>query len=315
MSVVKGGIVAVIMIGLVLTAAYFGVFSIGGQNPGSPGTLPISFSALDKLAGSQDATTSAVGVYTLINGDPVLQETVTINAANVESTRDYTSGQVLLLKLYDASDTSVCTQYQVWTVPSADASNVYNGAFRLDLNFVDRGDTAIDTYLTEFNGTAIADAATVDCSNSGYDSAYATWTFTARQPTDDKGYVNSYNFLNGYGNYHYIVLKISGTGWDRVVPLDSGLKTFERNNIKYICFPLSDSDLTRDLQSDNSYNPLGKKDITVSFDLTSITSGDSVTLEYSYRYYADWENFKTTGSWGINSATSPATAETITIEP
>jgi len=311
----RGGIAAVLLVAVILGAAYFGVFSIGGQNPGSPGTLPISFSAMDILAGSQDATTSAVAIYTMEGGNPVLQETVTINAANVDSTRDYTTGQVLYLKLYDATDTSVCTQYQVWTVPSADASNVYNGKFRLDLDFVDRGDTAIDTFITEFNGTAIADAATVDCSNSGYDSAYATWVFTIRQPTDDKGYVNSYNFLNGYGNYHYAVIAISGTGWDRVVPLDSGLKTFERNNIKYVCYPLSDDDLKRDKQSDNSYDPVGRKDITMTYDLTAITSGDSVTFTYSYRYYADWEHFKATGSWGINSATSPATAETLTITP
>jgi len=311
----RNGIAAVLVVAVVLGAAYLGVFSIGGQNPGSPGTLPISFSALDVLAGAQDATTSAVAIYKMIDGNLVSQETVTINAANVDSTRDYTTGEVLYLKLFDATDTSVCTQYQIWTVPSADASNVYNGKFRLDLNFVDRGDTAIDTYITEFNGTAIADAASVDCSNSGYDSAFATWTFTIRQPTDDKGYVNSYNFLNGYGNYHYAVIAVSGTGWDRCVPLDLGLKTFERNNILYVAYPLSDDDLTRDKISDNSYDPIGKKDVVMTWDFTSITSGDSVTFTYSYRYYADWDHFKSTGSWGVNSATSPATAETVTITP
>lgn len=311
----RNGIAAVLIVAVILAAGYFGVFSIGGQNPGSPGTLPISFSALDLYAGSQDATTSAVTVYKLSNGNYLEQETVTINAANVDSTRDYTTNEVLFFKLYDATDTSVCTQYQVWTVPSADASNVYNGKFRLDLDFIDRGDTAIDTYLTEFNGTAIADAASVDCSNSGYDSAYATWTYSIRQPTDDKGYTNSYNFLNGYGNYHYAVIKVSGTGWDRCVLLDSGVKTFERNNILYVCYPLGNDDLTRDKISDNSYDPIGKKDVVMTWDFTSITSGDSVTFEYSYRYYADWDNFKSTGSWGINAATSPATPETVTITP
>lgn len=315
MAGAKGGIAAVLVIAVILGAAYFGVFSIGGQNPGSPGTLPISFSAMDILAGAQDATTSKVAIYTMVDGNPTIQETVTINAANVDSTRDYTTGTVLFLKLFDTSDTSVLTQYQVWTVPAADASNVYNGKFRLDLDFIDRGDTAIDTFITEFNGTAYADALSVNCSASGYDSAYATWQFTIRQPVDDKGYVNSYNFLNSYGNYHYAIIKISGTGWDRVIPLDLGLQVFERNNIKYIAYPLSDTDVTRDLQSDNSYDPLGKIEITMSYDLTAITSGDSVTWEYSYRIYADWNNFKETGSWGINSVTSPATAETLTIVP
>lgn len=276
-------------------------------------TLPIQFTAIDRLAGGTDAATTEVEIFLLEGGYHVSQETVTMTAANTESANEYTTLDVLYLKIDDTTDTSLCTIYKVVTVPYASFANIYDNAFQLKLKTTDRGNTAKDIAITEANGTAIADAATVDCSNSGYDSAYASWDFDLKAMDDDSGYVNSDNFLKGYGNNHYLVLDAVGTGWDSVTLLSTaGWQIYERASTRYFVYPLSDTDLTRDLQSAGVYDPTGRITISVTFDLTGITSGDSVTLDYQYMWYSSFENFKATGSWGSDTA---ETEETITITP
>lgn len=278
------------------------------------GTHPIKFSAIDKLAGGQDATTSAVTIYRMENGLPVIQETVTINAAEVSTTMSYTSMEALKLKLYDASDTSICTQYQDLVVPFDNPSTVYNNYYMVDLMFVDRGDTAVAIAGYDGNSTSYSDDAVMDLTDSGWDSAFATWKFEAIQLTDDKGYVNTYDFLYGHGNYHYFYLDVSDVsgatsgGWTNfIIPGGGGWLSFERNNHRYFAIKLGDDDLTRDAQSDGSYDPVGIWSKMTTFNFKGITTGMNISIAYGYKYYADWDYFKSTGSWGENVAGSEET--------
>lgn len=277
---------------------------------GEVATLPIEFSAIDKLAGGQDATTSKVAIYRMVDGQLSLQETVTINAAGVESTLDYTTGEQLYLKLYDDTDTSVCTQYMVFTVPYASASNIYNGKFHVDLFFVDRGDSTKDIRVDFANGTAISASSTLDVTDEGWDSNYAYFDFAIRNLDDDTGYVNTYNFLRDYGNYHYFFISVSGTGWDSVNILGN-VESFTIGTTKYWAIKLTDDDITRDLQANGEYDPDGIWTRRFTFDLTGFESGDSVTLTYGYVWYADWDHFKSSGSWGVDAS---QTTESITIQ-
>jgi len=309
-----GKAIAIVVVAIVMIAGGIWVYSALPKAPvGQSATMVIDFSAIDEIAGGADAATSAVTIYRMEGGVYDLQESVTISAAATASTLTYTSGETLYLKLYDGTDTSICTQYQTFTVPLADPSEIYGQAFQVALKFIDRGDTAKDISITESNGTAIADAATVDASNSGYDSAYATWEFNIRAMDDNSGYRNTDNFLKGYSNDHYLVLSATGTGWDSCVLLsEAGWQIFDKASTRYFVYKLSDTDLTRKLLSDGSYDPDGRFSLTTTFDFTGITSGDSVTFTYEYRWYSSVDHFVDTSAWGANTA---ATSESVTITP
>jgi len=308
-----GKIVAIVVIAIICVAGGIWVFSALPQAPvGQAATMVIDFSAIDKIAGGADAATSAVSIYSLIDGAYDLKETVTIAAAATASTLTYTTGQQLFLKMFDATDTSICTQYMAWTVPLADPSEIYGQAFQVALSFTDKGDTAKDISITESNGTAIADSATINTSDSGYDTAYATWEFNLRAMDDNSGYVNTDNFLKGYSNDHYLICSATGTGWDSTVLLSTtGWQIFEKASVRYFVYQLSDTDLTRKLLSDGSYDPAGRFTLSATFDFTGITAGDSVTFAYEYRWYSSVEQFIAASNWGSDTA---ATSESLTIE-
>ena len=274
-------------------------------------TMVIDFTAIDFYAGGADAATSAVGIYRLVSSDHVLQETVTITGAATASSLTYTSLETIYLKLYDATDTSICTQFVPFTVPLADPSEIYGQAFQVRLNFVDKGDTAKDILIQYHNNTAIAASATLDVTNESWDSSYAELDLEIRALNDDTGYVNTDNFIRGYGNNHYLVMSASGTGYDSFNLLTQGWQQFEKASVRYFVLALSDTDLTRDLLGEGHYDPDGKLAMSLVFDFTGFESGDSVTFTYEYRWYSSLTNFQDMSSWGVDAA---ATTETVTVQ-
>ena len=307
------GIYAAVAIVLIIAAGLW-VYTALPQGPDNQtATMVLDLTPVDALAGSQDAATSAVNIYRLEAGKYELQETVTMDAAAKASVLTYTTGEELWLKLYDGTDTSVCTQYMNFIVPFADPSEIFGQAFQVKLDFVDKGDTAKDIGITESNGTAIAASARVDQTGSSYDTALATWEFDIRAMDDNSGYTNTFNFLKGYENYHYLMIDASGTGWDSVTLLSSaGWQVYERANTRYFVYKLSNDDLTRDLKSTGEYDPDGRFKLTTTWDMTGITTGDSVTFNYQYMWYSSFARFQASGDWGADTA---ETAEYVTIEP
>lgn len=314
-----GKIVAVIVI-LVIVGA--GVIFVVNMLPGEvePDTMTIKFTATDVLAGSTDAATSAVIIYRLMDGKYVQQETVTMTAAQTESTLTYTTGEILWLKAYDASDTSVCTQYLKWTVPQGTPAQMYDGSFQCALHFVDRGNSAYDILIKYHNNTAIASSATLDVTTESWDSTYAEIDFELRNLNTDAGYRNTHNFLKGYDNNHYIVFSASGTGYDSVnfltttTPYGPLVGSYERGSVFYWVVALQSEAIDRDQQSGGEFDPDGVLHIPLTLDLTGFASGDSVTFTYTYKYYASWDLFQKTGNWGTDAADNPASAETVTIQ-
>ena len=296
----KGGLVIfVILVAGIAGGAY--VLSLAPpEDPGTPATLVIDFTAMDKLAGAQDATTSAVIIY---NTDLVALETVTMDAVSKASVLQYTTDDRIGLYIYDASDTSICEQYVWVTVPRASAAEVYGQAFQYTIWNVDRNEDP-DMNI-ESDGTAIADAEIEDASTNSWTTTYAYIDMELRPSTDDLGYVNTNNFLLDQKNNHYFVLDVydvvaNNGGWFAFNILGSGYQTFDRNDHRYYVWALSDSDLKRDLQSDGTYDPTGLWTLNLAVDLTSFVSGNNITVDYDYIMYADYDNFKERGSWGPN---------------
>jgi hypothetical protein len=276
-------------------------------------TLPIQFTPKDLLAGEQDAATSAVKIY---NTDTVLLETVTMDAARKESAFDYTTNEKIGLFWYDASDVSICEQYTWVTVPYASESNVYDNAFQFVVWNTDR-DTDIPMNV-ESGGAEIADDEIEDLTTNGWNTAYAYIDFELRPSEDDTGYLNSDNFLLDYKNNHYFVLSVedvSGAtvgGRAQFNVLGSGGFVLDRDDVRYICYPLSDTDLTRDLQESGQYIPDGLWTLNLALDLTGFSAGQNVTVTYDYVMYSDWDRFVEFGNWGAN--TESTTDETFHIQ-
>jgi len=281
--------------------------------PGTVATLPIDFTPMDRLAGTQDAATSAVLIY---NTDLVLLETVTMDAASKASVLQYTTGDIIGIYVKDATDTSICEEYHWYTVPRASEAEVYGQAFQFTVWQTDRNEAP--PMNVESEGTAIADDELEDLTTNGWNTAYAYIDFEIRPATDDLGYINTFNFLRGYDNNHYFVISIadvSGStlgGWYKVNLLGGGVQSLDRNDIRYYCFALSDTDLERDLQSDGTYDPTGLWQRNLAFDITSFAAGNNVTVTYQYHMYASWDHFVSSGSWGADLESM--TAETFHIQ-
>jgi len=309
------GIKAVAVIIVLVTAVAGGMWLLSATPQAAEqqaATMVIDFTAIDFYAGGAAAATSAVGIYRLVGSDHVLQETVTITGAATASSLTYTSLETIYLKMYDASDTSICTQYVPFTVPLADPSEIYGQAFQVRLNFVDKGDTAKDILIQYHNNTDIADSATIDVTNNSFDTSYAEIDLEVRALNDDTGYVNTDNFVKGYGNNHYLVMSASGTGYDSCNLLTKqGWQQFEKASVRYFVLNLDDTDLTRDLLGEGQYDPDGKLALSLVFDWTGFDTGDSVTLTYEYRWYSCLTNFQDMSSWGTDTA---ATSESVTVQ-
>jgi hypothetical protein len=300
------GLIAGAVIAIVLIAGGLWLYSAMPQaQVGQVMTGKLGITVMDTLAGSQDATTTDVYIYRMIGGNLVQQEQVDVDAASKDTSLTYTTAEQLYFKIIDPTDTSLCTQYAKFTVPFASHSEVENGVFEINIQCIDRGDVAISASAAFLNSTAVSGV--TDASSEGWTSAVTTWEFKLRQPTSEKGYINSYNFLKGYDNNHYFYMDISGTGWDSVIISGPAVGTFTRNNHKYFVFALDNDDLTRDLQSDGNYDPIGTWTKQITWDFSGLDSGDNVTLAYGYRYYASWDYFKSDGSWGADSASSAGT--------
>lgn len=303
------GIIAMLLIG----GGIFWYFSTRVVDPDPPIALTFKISAIDQLAGSQEATTLDVYIYRLLDNNYVQQEKVDVDANQKETGTTYTEGEFVSFRLIDPTDTSMCTRYiKDWKVPKASWAEQNDGSFQITFYTVDRGDTAKDILIKYHNGTAIAASATLDVTNESWDSNYAEIDLEVRALDDDSGYWNTYNFLKGYDNNHYLVLKATGTGWDSVNLLTrTGWTIFDKASARYMVRQLSDSELSRDLQSGGAYDPSGSLKLDLTFDLTGFESGDSVTFTYEYRWYSSLDHFQDTSSWGTDT---DATTETVTIQ-
>lgn len=315
MNLKAGAVLAVLLIAGIAGGLY--IYSIAPvPEPGTIATLVIDFTPMDRLAGGQDAATSAVLIY---NTDLTLLETVTMDAASKASVLQYTTGDIIGLYVKDATDVSICEEYHWVIVPRATASEVYGQAFQYTIVQTDRN--LAPPMNVESEGAAIADDEIEDASTNGWDTAIAYIDFEIRPATDDLGYVNTFNFLRGYDNNHYFVISIADTAsgdagsWFKVNLLGTagvGASSLDRNDIRYYCFPLSDKDLERDLQSDGTYDPTGLWQRQLAFDIKSYDAGDNVTVTYQYIWYSSWDHFVEFGSWGAD--TDGMTAETFHIQ-
>lgn len=298
----KTALAAIIILIIAGAGVVYVISILPPGDPGVPATLPIQFTPMDEFAGEQDAATSAVSLYST---DLTLYETVTMDAASKESVLQYTTGQKIGFYVHDGTDTSICKYYFWDIVPLANDNNMYDNAFQMTIWNVDREVTM--PMSVESGGVAIADAEIEDLTTNGWDSAYAYIDFELRPEGSDTGYKNSDNFLKGYGNNHYFMLDIADVsgatagGWSQFNVLGLNVLSFDRNDHRYICFPLSDTDVTRDLQSNGEFDPSGLWTLNLALDLTGFAAGQNVTVTYDYIMYSDWDRFREFGNHGADT--------------
>lgn len=317
-ALLAAGTLVLVVIGSIAGLMLFSTMQGGGETGKVADTLKLDITAMDAYAGERDADTTAVDIYRMSDGDYVKQESVTLDAAQKATALTYTTGEELYFKVYDSSDTSLCTRYISTTVPYASWAEQNDQAFQVTIHTFDRGDNGYDALVKYHNNTAIAASATLDVTNESWDSDYAEIDFELRNTNDDTGYRNSYNFLKDYENNHYIVFTASGTGWDSVNMLtrdtdEGSIQVYDKADTRYFVIKLGDKAIDRDKKSDGSFSPDGTIQIPLVFDLTGFESGDSVTFSYMYKYYASWDYFQESSNWGTDAANNPA-SESVTIQ-
>ena len=313
-AIIAGGVI----IGVIVLAFVFG--GLGIITPPPTEEMVVTMTVSDEYSSTVIPDTCDLYIYVWEGGYLSPRDAkLDLTSGDVDTVRSYKTGEKLLIKAIDPTDESYCTTYFEWIVPSPSASEIEAGKFKCNLDVLNMDDVGNDNTMDWDpawecnNGTAIAASATVDVTNSGYDANYAYWNLFVYNDDDDTGYINSWNFEDSVKNNAYLFVDISGTGWDRFGVRAGATASFSRNNHLYLMVPLSNDDLSRDL--DPGLGFVGSRDgvhqTTFTFDLTSFESGDSVTVAYGIRYYSDWDNFVNLGSWGPDTV---SISESITVQ-
>ena len=312
-------IAGVVIVALVVVATIGGLALSGPIVTPMTGNMPVEFTVNNPY--SSDAIPDTCDIYAYVWSGGLLEPRdakLDLTSGDVDSTANYKTGEILKIKLVDPTDTSYCTTYYTWTVPSPSATEIEAGKFSCDLAMLNMDDANNDGTMDwdpawqENNGTSIAASGTVNVTASSYTSNYAYWNLYIYNDDDDTGYTSSVNFEDGIKNNAYVFIDISGTGWDRVSIRSGVTATVSRNNHLYACVPLSDDALSRDLDAGGGFvgTRNGVHQIQMTFDFTGTQASDSITLSYGIRYFSDWDNFVNLGSWGVDSA---SISESITV--
>lgn len=300
-----GGIAIIAIIALAIFGPSLAI------TPPVSGNMPVTFTVSDEYSSTSIPDTCDLYIYVWENGMLTPRDAkLDLTSGDVDSLKSYKTGEILKIKVVDPTDTSYCTSYFTWTVPSPSSSEIENAKFKCDLDIVNMDDANNDGTMDwdpaveHKNGTAVTASSLLDASNSGYTTSYVYWNFHIYNDDDDTGYINSYNFEDSLKNYAYLFIDISGTGWDSVSCRSGFTNTFSQNNHRYYSVPLTDDALSRDLDTSGGFwgTRDGEYALSTTFDFSGFEAGDNVTITYNIRYYSDWDNYVDNGSWGYDSA-------------
>jgi hypothetical protein len=266
--------------------------------------VKITFSTYDFFAGTS-VTTATVVLYDYDTESQL--ESVSISSGSGDSSA-YQSGMKIKFKV---SQSGYATYYGAFSVPYHQTDQ--DSAHTIKVWMVKLPTWEQACYFQ--NGTEIADAGTLN-TTTDLSAGKAYLEFKNRDNTDDTGYVTSYNFLRNLWQNAYFYARFTGTGTDSVI-IESVSVSYQKFVVSavsdvWLYHQLDDEDLTRDKQSDLTYDPDGLWSMLMTLDLSGITSGDSVTCTYGVVIYGDATWLHQYNDWGPDDT---STTDTLTIAP
>lgn len=263
-------------------------------------TRSIKFTVYDKFSGSAVASAS-IYVY---DGNMLLESLTTDSNGQATTSNVYPSGKQLYVKVVKSNDKA---WYNI-VVPKmykADVEALTTNPVTLEFFSID---TSMTIKVMDSQGNSYSSGGTLNFTALGVNSI--TITITGYVSADGKGYISSYDPLNGINWNPVLYAKLSGTGYEliSITGFDVG---YEKGTTMYYADVLQDTEVTR-YKVGNEYIYDGVWSRSVLVDATGY-SGSSVTLTIIVYAYSDYTYHQQYGSYGPD-AVAMCTAFTLTIE-
>lgn len=224
-----------------------------------------------------------------------LLETITI-ASGVATTGDYyKSGTVLVLEYNDASNSLVRKKITVPQMLPADIEAVTNNPITLK-TFTNCA--ALTASSVSDTGVTITDASTSAAFNVTNEGTTGSISFTWYVPTDNTGFLSSYDEIDGLNWYAVIYAKLSGTNYE-YVSLSGWEGQYTKGTAVWYYKVLEPTSITK-YKVGNSYIYSGSATFTWNVDASGY-SGDAATAALWMYIYSDAAYHNAKGSFGPDS--------------
>lgn len=224
-----------------------------------------------------------------------LLETITI-ASGVATTGDYyKSGTVLVLEYNDASNSLVRKKITVPQMLPADIEAVTNNPITLK-TFTNCA--ALTASSVSDTGVTITDASTTAAFNVTNEGTTGSISFTWYVPTDNTGFLSSYDEIDGLNWYAVIYAKLSGTNYE-YVSLSGWEGQYTKGTAVWYYKVLEPTSITK-YKVGNSYIYSGSATFTWNVDASGY-SGDAATAALWMYIYSDAAYHNAKGSFGPDS--------------
>jgi len=309
-----GTLLLVAALGFVL-AVYMGWVSIPDFTPGTttPGpstpsqpsqgdvsvTRTIKFTVTDKYAGSA-ITSGTIKIYK----GKVLQESLTTDASGqATSGKAYTSGEQLNVQVVKSNSKA----WYTITVPYMSPSDVDAMAYNpVGIDFFSL-DTSVTLKVTDGQGTAYSSGGSLNWTSLG--TTEITLTIQGYVSADNKGYIDSYDPLNGINWYPVLYGKLYNTNYE-LLSLNGWDSRYERGSAMWHAARIDATGVTKWKVGDEYVYP-GSFSKTFTLKKGSY-SGDVADLVLYLYAYSDPGYHNSYGSYGPDSV-AMASAFTLNI--
>jgi hypothetical protein len=251
----------------------------------------LAVSTIDTYSGA--AGTGTVKFFA--SDGKTLLETITI-ASGVATTGDYyKSGTVLVLEYNDASNSLVRKKITVPQMLPADIEAVTNNPVTLK---VFTNCAALTASCVSDSGNSITDASTSASFNITKEGTTGSISFTWYVPTDNTGYLDSYDEIDSLNWNAVVYAKLSGTNYE-YVSLNGWDGQYTKGTAVWYYKVLAPTQVTK-YKVGNTYVYSGTSSITFDVEAGSY-SGDAATAALFMYIYTDPAYHNAKGSFGPDS--------------
>ena len=251
----------------------------------------VAISCIDTYSGAQGSGT--VKVYA--SDGKTLLETLNISSGVATTSDYYLSGTNLVLEYDDASNSLVRKHITVPKMMPADIQAVTNNPITLK---VFTNCAALTASCVTDTGNSITDASTSASFNKTKEGSTGAISFTWYVPTDNTGFIASYDEIDDLNWYAVLYAKLSGSNYE-YVSLSGWDGQYTKGTAVWYYKVLEPTTITK-YKVGNSYIYSGSATFTWNVDVTGY-SGDSATAALFMYIYTDPAYHNTKGGFGPDS--------------
>lgn len=251
----------------------------------------IQFTAVDSFSGAQGS-----GTIKLYESDgKTLLESLTIASGTIASGDYYTSGVDLVAEYNDASNGLLRKAFTVPKMCDADIEAVSNNPLTLKVFVVASSCTRAARHS---NGTAFDTNETLNAT-SGTGEETGSFTFSINVPTDNTGFITSYDEIDGLNWYVILFMKASGTEYEYIDSTGWDVQ-YAKGTANYYAHKFNDIEVTK-YKVGNTYVYSGAASFTFGYDASGISSSCAADMDFWLYAYTDYDYHNARGSYGPDS--------------